>query len=99
MDPVSIGATLSSIKLLLDAFREWREGDGDVTVSMDKVRELTAAVLEAQHHALEAREAQYVLMRRNDELERELQSFNDLREDKESYEIVNVGGKGHTFTH
>ena len=94
MDPVSISATLSSIKLISDVLGEWRKGDGKITVTVDTVLDLTSAVLDAQDHAMAARQAQYDLMRRNDELERELQARRDRDTEKGKYEIINVGDHG-----
>ena len=94
MDPVSISATLSSIKLISDVLGEWRKGDGKITVTMDTVLDLTSAVLDAQDHAMAARQAQFDLMRRNDELERELQANRDRNTERDKYEIINVGDQG-----
>ena len=94
MDPVSISAILTSLKTVSEVLKDWRKGGDDVTVGMDKLSDLTSAVLDAQDHAMEARQAQYDLMRRNDELERELRAYRDWRDEKETYEIVNVGERG-----
>ena len=61
---------------------------------MDTVRDLNSAVLDAQDHALAARQVQYELMRRNDDIEKELQALKDLSAEKERYEIINVSDRG-----
>ena len=94
MDPVSIGALLTSLKTAKDLLRDWRKGGDDVTVSIDKLSDLKSAVLDAQEHAMEARQAQYDLMQRNDELEQKLKAYAKWREEKESYKLINVGVVG-----
>ncbi len=94
MDPGSIGAILASLKTVADVLKDWRKDGENVTVTMDAVSALTSAVLEAQEHTVEARQAQYELIRRNDELERELRDHKDRAAEKEKYEIVNVGALG-----
>ena len=94
MDPVSVGALLTSLKTAKDLLKDWRKGGDDVKVSRDKLSELTSAVLDAQEHAMEARQAQYDLVQRNDELEKKLKTCEAWREEKESYKLINVGVVG-----
>ena len=94
MDPGSIGAIVTALKTALDLVKGWRDDGEGVTVTMDSVHGLTTAVLEAQDHALNAREAQFELARRNDALESELRALRKLNAEREKYEIANVGSRG-----
>ena len=94
MDPVSISATLTSLKLVGDVIKDWRKGDGNVTVTMDTVRDLNSAVLDAQEHAMAVRQAQYDLMQRNAALERELQTLKDWGVERANYECKSVPSYG-----
>ena len=94
MDPAAISAMLSSLKTVADVFKDWRQGGDKVTVTMDQVSDLTSAVLDAQDHALAARQHQYELMQRNDALETELQALKDWSAERANYELVSVSSYG-----
>ena len=94
MDSISIGDALTSLKLVTDLIKGWHKGRDDVTISVDQACKLRSAVLDAQKHAITAQQAQYDLVRLNDELETELRNLRDRSAEKDKYKIVNVGDHG-----
>ena len=94
VDLASIGAMLTSLKSVSDIVKDWWKGGKSVQVSMDTIRDLNSAVLDAQDHAMTARQNQYELIQRNETLEKEIKTLRDWSEERENYELVSASTYG-----
>lgn len=90
MELNSIGGALSSLKMAREIAKTMLAIRDD-KLMLEKVLELNAIILSAQESALSAQRAQFALIDRERDLEKEIAAMKDWSSEKRNYQLEEVG--------